>query len=54
MLVTVTGWTSEGWELESRWGEHVIQTESGAHPASYPMGTGSKAVGAWSSALTSN
>jgi hypothetical protein len=27
---------------------HHVQTGSGAHPASYPMGTGSKAVGAWS------
>jgi hypothetical protein len=25
---------------------HVIQTASGVHPTSYPMGTGGKAVGA--------
>jgi hypothetical protein len=24
---------------------HVVQTESGAHPASYPVGTGCKAAG---------
>jgi hypothetical protein len=34
---------------------HVIQTDPGAHPASYPVGTGdslgSKATGAWSSPL---
>jgi hypothetical protein len=39
------GWTTEGSEFESRWGQefsllHVVQTGSGAHPASYPMGTG--------------
>jgi hypothetical protein len=32
--------------FESRWGQelsllHVVQTGSGVHPASYPMGTGS-------------
>jgi hypothetical protein len=37
----------------------VIQTGSGAHPASYPIGTGGsfpggKAAGAWSWPLTSN
>jgi hypothetical protein len=37
---------------------YSIQTGSGAHPGSYPMGTGSsipgaKAVGEWSSPLTS-
>jgi hypothetical protein len=35
----------EGSEFESRWSEVVfllsaVQTGSGAHPASYPMGTG--------------
>jgi hypothetical protein len=40
-----TGWTTEGSEFDSRWGQeisllHVVQTGSGAHPASYPMGTG--------------
>jgi hypothetical protein len=39
------GWMTKGSEFESRWGQefsliHVIQTGSGAHPASYPMGTG--------------
>jgi hypothetical protein len=38
---------------------HVIQTVLGAHPASYPTGTGGsfpwgKAVGAWSWRFTSN
>jgi hypothetical protein len=51
-----TGWTTEG--RSSSPGSvknflHVVQTGSGAHPASYPMGTrGSfpegKAAGAWS------
>jgi hypothetical protein len=36
---------SEGSEFESRWDEefllfHVVQTGSGAHPTSYPVGTG--------------
>jgi hypothetical protein len=40
-----TGLTTKGSEFESRWGQefsllHVVQTGSGAHPASYPMGTG--------------
>jgi hypothetical protein len=40
-----TGWTTKGSGFESRWGQkcsllHVVQTCSGAHPASYPMGTG--------------
>jgi hypothetical protein len=38
---------------------HSVQTDSGTHPASYPMGTGGsfpggKAVGAWSWPLTSS
>jgi hypothetical protein len=38
---------------------YVVQTSSGAHPASYPMGTraffpGGKAAGAWSWPLNSN
>jgi hypothetical protein len=46
-----TGWTTEGLKFESRHGQqfcplHVVQTGSGAHPASYPIGTGGKAVGA--------
>jgi hypothetical protein len=39
-----TGWAKEGSEFESRNGEefflHVVQTGSGFHPTSYPMGTG--------------
>jgi hypothetical protein len=40
-----TGWTTERSEFKSRYGQefsllHIIQTSSGAHPASYPMGTG--------------
>jgi hypothetical protein len=40
-----TGWTTEGSEFESRWGQeflllHVVETASEDHPASYPMGTG--------------
>jgi hypothetical protein len=39
------GWTTEGLEFESRYGKefsflHVVQTGSGANPASYQMGTG--------------
>jgi hypothetical protein len=39
------GWATEGPEFESRWVAeysflHVVQTGSGVHPASYPMGTG--------------
>jgi hypothetical protein len=38
-----TGWTAKGSEFESQWGQefsllHIIQTGSGIHPASYPMG----------------
>jgi hypothetical protein len=38
---------------------HVVQTGSGAHPASYPMGNagsyiGDKTAGAWNWPLTSN
>jgi hypothetical protein len=38
---------------------HIAQTSSGAHPASYPMGTwgsfsGGKAAGVWSWPLTSS
>jgi hypothetical protein len=59
-----TGRTTEGLEVESRWGRdfpllHVIQTGSGAHPASYPMGSGrsfpgDNAAGEWIWPLTSN
>jgi hypothetical protein len=38
------GWMTKGSEFESRWGQefsllHVVQTDSEAHPTSYPMGT---------------
>jgi hypothetical protein len=59
-----TGYGPKRSEFESRWGQEfsllpVVQTDSGAHPASYPVGTGDsfpggKAAGAWSWALTSN
>jgi hypothetical protein len=40
-----TGWTTEGSEFESLWGQefsplHIVQTCSGVHPTSYSMGTG--------------
>jgi hypothetical protein len=39
------GWTTERSEFESRWGQefsllHVVQTGSGVHQTSYPMGAG--------------
>jgi hypothetical protein len=44
-----TGYSLDDWGVgvESRWGQefslrHVVQTNCGAHPASYPMGTGVK------------
>jgi hypothetical protein len=59
-----TGWMTRGSEFESRAGQefsplHIIQTSSGVHPSSYPMGTGGsfprgKATRAWSWPLTSN
>jgi hypothetical protein len=61
---SVVGIGTEGSEFEFRWGQefsllHVVQTGSGAHPASYPMGTGGslsevKAAGAWSWPLISS
>jgi hypothetical protein len=44
-----TGWTAKGSEFESRWEQElsflrVVQTGSGAHPASHSMGTGGKAA----------
>jgi hypothetical protein len=44
------GWTTEVSEFESRYGQefpllHVVQTGSGAHQASYPMGTGALSPG---------
>jgi hypothetical protein len=60
----VTGWTTKGSELASRWDQafsllHVVQPGPRAHPVSYPMGIGGsfpggKAAGAWSWPLTSN
>jgi hypothetical protein len=46
-----TGWTTEGSEFESRYGQeffllHVVQTGSGVRPTSYPMGTGGSFPGA--------
>jgi hypothetical protein len=40
-----TGWTTEESEFESPLGQkftflYIVQTGSGAHPTSYPMGTG--------------
>jgi hypothetical protein len=45
-----TGWTTEGLEFESRYDQefsllHVIQTGSGVHPTSYPMGSGGSFLG---------
>jgi hypothetical protein len=58
------GWMAEGSKFESWEGQefsllHVIQTGSGAHPASYPIGMGGsfpggKEAGVWSWPLTSN
>jgi hypothetical protein len=63
-IATVYDQTTEGSELESRCGQefsllHVIQTDSGVHPTSHPMGPGGSfprdnAAGAWSWPLTSN
>jgi hypothetical protein len=44
------GWTTEESEIESRKGHefsilHIIQTGSGAHPASCPMDTGAFSAG---------
>jgi hypothetical protein len=46
-----TGWTTKRSEFEFLYGQefsflHVVQTGSGVHPISYPMGTGGKAAGA--------
>jgi hypothetical protein len=49
--VQITGGLSSGaesLEFESQWGQelslpHIIQTGSGAHPTSYPVGTGGSA-----------
>jgi hypothetical protein len=44
-------WTTDEPEFKSLQNEeffllHVVQTGSGTHPASYPMGTGGEATGA--------
>jgi hypothetical protein len=44
-VALATGWTTEGSEFESRYGQefsllHVVQTGSGVHPTSYPICTG--------------
>jgi hypothetical protein len=43
------GWTTEGSEYESRYGQefsvlHVVQTGSVVHPTFYTMGTGSSFI----------
>jgi hypothetical protein len=45
VLWLASGWMTEGLEFKSQWGQefsvlHVIQTGSGVHPDSYPMGIG--------------
>jgi hypothetical protein len=49
-----TGWTTDGSEFESRYGQdiyllNVVQTNYGAHPISYAMGIfpGGKAAELW-------
>jgi hypothetical protein len=44
------GWTTEGLEFESRYGEEfslvqIVQTGSEVYPTSYPMGTGALSSG---------
>jgi hypothetical protein len=44
-ILLATGWTMEGLEFETLQGRefsllHSVQTYTGAHPASYLMGTG--------------
>jgi hypothetical protein len=43
-FILATGWKTVGSEFASRWSQefsliHIVQTGSGAHPASYPMRT---------------
>jgi hypothetical protein len=64
LLWLARGWTTERLEFESRYIQefsllHVVQTGSGAEPASYSVGnwgsfSGGKADGAWSWPLTWN
>jgi hypothetical protein len=54
-----TGWTTEGLEFKSQKSKEfsflrVFQTSSGAHLASYPVGTEVKAAEARTSPLISN
>jgi hypothetical protein len=54
--VTGNGLEADGSEFESRYGLefsllHVVQTGSGIHPTSYPMGTGAISFGAKRSEL---
>jgi hypothetical protein len=49
-LDKATDWTTEGSEFEPRWGQefsllHVVETGTGVHPASYPVGTGNSFPG---------
>jgi hypothetical protein len=49
-IVTSYGWKTEGSEFESQQGKefsllHVVQSGSGVHPTSYPMGTGGSFYG---------
>jgi hypothetical protein len=51
--IGIAGWTTSGSQFESRWGQefsllHVVQTDSGAHPVSYPMSTWGNAAWACS------
>jgi hypothetical protein len=51
----VTGWTTKELEFGSRWGQefsllHVVQTGSGIHPTSSPMGTGGGGSFIWGKA----
>jgi len=54
----IAQWYSAGLRAGNFSLHHRVQTGSGAHPASYPMGTrgsfpGGKAAGTWSWPLTS-
>jgi hypothetical protein len=49
-LATGYKWTTKGSKIEFRWEQelsllYVVQTGSGAHPASYPIDTGSFLAG---------
>jgi hypothetical protein len=58
-IATGYGSTTEGSGFESLWRQkyctlHAVQTGSGNHQASYPMGTGGKAVGGGGVKLTTH